>query len=572
VKLVSVVIPARNEEWLRRTVDDVLANIRGDSEVIVVLDGCWADPPLDRHDRLTVIHQPQSIGQRAATNMAARVSTARYVMKLDAHCRVSEGFDLTLAADAELLGANVCQIPAQYNLHVFDWVCACGARQYQGPTPVTCACKNPRWARDIRWELRKHRLTTSWRFDADLHFQYWGAHQKEHRAEQIHDVMSCLGACWFVHRETFLALGALDEGHGSWGQMGTELACKYWLSGGRMVVNKNAWFAHLFRTQGGDFGFPYAISNTEQEAARQYSRSLWLNATWPLATRSLASLVRQFNPPDWSEEQINALSGRSSCSTVVESPAGGSISISVSRAEDDTRPTLYFAGSSPPTKGCIWYTDHRPSERILRASLESIQGGLPVVRVGTRHTSYVDRSVPRDPGYLTMFMQILEGLEALDTDIVFFCEHDVLYHPSHFRFQPVDNIYHYNLNVWKVDVQSGRAVTYRTKQTSGLVGYRELLIEHYRKRIELVNQHGFSRKMGFEPGSHGRKERVDDVPSEVFYSEFPNIDLRHNKNLTATRWSQKEFRDQRNCQGWCESTAHHIPGWLQLPELLKAMR
>ena len=92
----SVLIPARNEMWLRRTVEDVLSNIRGNTEVIVVLDGAWAEPQLVPHERVTVIHRPESIGQRAATNEAARVSTAKYVMKLDAHCMVGEGFDVKL--------------------------------------------------------------------------------------------------------------------------------------------------------------------------------------------------------------------------------------------------------------------------------------------------------------------------------------------------------------------------------------------------------------------------------------------------------------------------------------------
>lgn len=175
-----------------------------------------------------------------------------------------------------------------------------------------------------------------------------------------------------------------------------------------------------------------------------------------------------------------------------------------------------------------------------------------------------------------MFEQILAGLNAVGTDIVYFCEHDVLYHPAHFaNFEiepPRKDTFYYNLNVWKVDVKTGRAVTYITKQTSGLVAYRDLLIEHYTKRIELVKANGFSRKMGFEPGSHKRRERVDDYPSDTYSPLYPNIDLRHSKNLTASRWSQDQFRDQRNCRGWRESDIRHIEGWPQLPDLLKNMR
>lgn len=163
-------------------------------------------------------------------------------------------------------------------------------------------------------------------------------------------------------------------------------------------------------------------------------------------------------------------------------------------------------------------------------------------------------------GYLQMFRQILAGLEALDTDIVFFCEHDVLYHASHFAFTPPDlSRVYYNQHVYKVDVESGQALHYLCSQTSGLCADRRLMVEHYRKRVAMVEQHGFSRRMGFEPGTHGRKERVDDLVAQTWMSPYPNVDLRHSLNLTPSRWKKAEFRDQRYTEGWTESDS--VPGW-----------
>jgi glycosyltransferase involved in cell wall biosynthesis len=318
----SVLIPARNEIWLHRTIEDVLANSRGDTEVIVVLDGyeskefpgmTWPEPGIPVHERVTVIHHPVSTGQRASTNEAARVSTAPYIMKLDAHCALDEGFDVKLLEAAEELGDEVCQIPGQYNLHVFDWVCAggpeaegCGFREYQGPSSrftkagdgLQCPECGGQIKKDILWKRRKSRYATAWRFDQALHFQYWGKF-KERQSGDLVETMSCLGACWFVSRQRFWELDGLDEGHGSWGQMGTELACKHWLSGGRLVCNKRTWFAHLFRTRGGDFGFPYPLSKNATDKARAYSRDLWLNNKWPKAKRPFDWIVNYFAPvPD----------------------------------------------------------------------------------------------------------------------------------------------------------------------------------------------------------------------------------------------------------------------------------
>lgn len=587
----SVIIPARNEEWLSRTIEDVLANLRADTEIIVVLDGSWPDPPLVQHPRVNVVHLPDAIGQRAATNLGVRISTARYVMKLDAHCSVAEGFDTALIAAAQELGEDVTQVPAQKNLHIFDWVCACGWREYQGPRPAACGqCGNADLTREIVWKPRRGTTTTTWRFDADLHFQYFG--EFEQRAEATGDLtetMCCLGACWFLSRNRYWQLGGLDEQHGSWGAMGVEVACKSWLSGGRLITNRRTWFAHLFRTRA-DFSFPYPISGADQDRARRYSRELWMRNVWPRQVLPLRWLVEKFAPvPGWSQEQIDALPSTLSVSTGM---AGGTTSgaaevrqevrssvgddAATMRADSGGRfqtvrrgghgysSHVASGGRATATKGIVYYSDCQPSQEILEASRRSIEAsGLPIVAVTLkpiRWPSARNLVLPLERGYLTMFRQILAGLEALDTDYAWLCEHDVIYAREHFLFTPPDDRkYWYDLAVWKVDADSGRAITYETKQTSGLCANRLLLIEHYRKRIARVEHEGFSRKMGFEPGSHGRPERVDDVRSGVWRSAVPNIDIRHAHNLTPSRWHPDQFRDQRNCRGWQE--ADGVPGW-----------
>ncbi len=538
----SVIIPARNEMWLSRTVDDVLANARGETEIIAVLDGAWAEPGLERRSNLHVLYLPEPVGQRAATNLGAKISTADYVMKLDAHAAVGPCFDVELMRAAEELGDDVTQVPTQFNLHVFDWVCPhCGHRSYQGPTPTGCvSCsKEGTFTRDIVWKAQR-RLTAAWRFDADLHFQYFGEYQQRPNAQgELYDVMSCLGACWFLSRKRFWALGGLDEGHGSWGQMGTEVACKAWLSGGRLVCNRRTWFSHMFRTQGGDFGFPYPVHNSDQEKARAYSRDLWKNNKWEKQVRPLSWLVDKFWPvPGWTEEQRDAL--------------------------EPQAPAVIAKRS---TKGIVYYSDCQAPLEIINASLRSIERSeMPVVTVTLKPLiswepcSFKNIVLPLERGYLTMFKQILAGLEALDAEFAFFCEHDVLYHPSHFDFTPpnAEQVF-YNQNVWKVDAKTGRALHYRCSQTSGLCASRELLVEHYRKRVALVEQHGYSRKMGFEPGTHRRSERVDDLTAAIWMSELPNVDIRHNQNLTPSRWRKEQFRDQRYTEGWMESD--EVPGW-----------
>ena len=546
MRQLSVIIASRNEEWLKRTVEDVLVKRRSDTEVIVILDGKWADPALVDHPDVTIVYHPESVGQRAAINEGAKISKAKYIMKLDAHCILDEGFDVKLMTGCE---PNWTVIPAQYNLHAFNWKCkTCGNEWYQGPTPTKCQtkgekhednpdCKGTEFERVIIWQPRKSRRTEFWRFDSDLHFQYWQDLKTRPESQgDIVDTMSLLGACFFMERDWYWKIGGSEECFGSWGQQGTEISCKTWLSGGRLVTNKNTWFAHLFRTQGGDFGFPYPQSGNQVDNARKKSKEYFREGKWK-SEKPLSWLIDKFWPiPGWSEED-----------------------------------RLKLKGDSMNTKGIIFYTDNQLNLKIAHTVQKQLKKiGLPIVSSSLKPMNF-GKNVPTTlkRGYMTMFKQILSALETLDTEYVFFCEHDVLYHPSHFDFTPKDpNVWYYNVNMWKVNSTDGHSLwTDNCKQVSGICVNRETAVKHYRERVKRLEEYtgdnfnSYVRAMGFEPGTHNRAERVDDAKSENYMSEYPNIDIRHGSNLTETRWSPEQFRNKKFTEGWKESTAWELPGW-----------
>jgi len=569
----SIVIPARNEEFLQITIESILKTFKSDFEIIAILDGYWPDPPIQDHPRVTLIHHSQSIGQRAATNEGVRLSTAKYILKSDAHCTFDEGFDAKMIAPYEAfeIEKDVTSVARMYNLHAFNWKClACGEITYQGPPPEKCAkCDTPggdrveganpprtaNYERQMVWAPRLTRKTDFARFDNTLHFQYWGSYGKRpHTDTDIADLMCCVGACWMMPRERYFEIDGMDERHGSWGQMGVELACKSWLSGGRQIVNKRTWFSHLFRTQPG-FGFPYP--NPGIEKARVHSRHLWFDGKWEKAKLPLSWLIEKFAPvPDWDDYLKTK--------TVSIPPAGPVGPEIVQPAESSSKgPPISILQNA--TKGICFYTENRCPPHIFKAVQENLlksSNGMPIVSVSLKPIDFGKNIVlPLERGILTMFKQILAGLEALDTEFAFLCEHDMLYHKSHFDFTPnKPNIYFYNTFTYKIDANSGQALHYLCKQTSGLCANRKLLVNHYRRRIYLVETAGrFSRNMGFEPGTHKPPRGVDDFKAENWMSEFPNIDIRHGGNLTPSRWTQAEFRNKNSCLGWTMSDS--VPGW-----------
>jgi hypothetical protein len=268
----------------------------------------------------------------------------------------------------------------------------------------------------------------------------------------------------------------------------------------------------MFRTQGGDFSFPYQQSGKAVEHARQCSRDIFLSDKWEKAIHPLSWLITKFNPPTW-EKNL--------------------------------------------TKGIIYYTDNQLDEKIMSAVQRQLKiccNGHKLVSISLKPIDFGENIVfNAERGRLTMFKQILAGLEACKTDIVFFCEHDVLYHPSHFDFTPTrKDIFYYNDNKWKVDAVSGQALFYHCAQVSGLCAYRDLLIKHYRGRVDIVEREGYNHRMGYEPGTHTGQ-------FELWNSEQPNIDIRHNNCMTKNRWSQSQFRDKSTCLGW--KMADEVPYW-----------
>lgn len=541
----SILIPALREEFLADTVRDILKNKRGNTEIIVGLDGEWADPGIPDHPDVRIVYSPVNLGQRGMTNYICRLSTAKYVAKCDAHTAYDEGFDVKLM-DAVKNHDDWTIVPVMKNLHVFNWKCTeCGDETYQGAIPEgckSCFVNTPDLFKKVTvWRPKPSPNSSAYKFTPNkLQFKYFGNLKgiQQDKGEPVAETMSLQGSFFMLTREKYWELNICDESWGGWGQQGTEVALKTWLSGGRVVCHLGTWYAHMFRTQDG-FAFPWngaKISQAkQQQSARKASWELFMGNKWDKQVRPLSWVVERFweplqqephkeDDPKWTQADLDKLKQTESKFKVL-----------------------------PKTeKGIIFYTDNRLNLKIAHAVQKQLKRiGLPIVSSSLKPMTFGDKNViinePR--GYKAYFQQIIAALETSTAEIVFFCEHDVLYHPSHFEFTPPErDTFYYNQNWVKVRYPfDGTGVSWDADQVSGLVCYRELALDWYRKKYaeyEKDPEH-FDRK--FEP-----------APSEAWRSKEPYVDIRQPNALTKSKWSLDDFRDKRTAKNFKETP---FPEW-----------
>lgn len=569
----SILIPARNEMFVAKTVEDILLHSEGKTEVLVGLDGAPADPPIAPDPRVRIISLTESIGQRAMTNRLCELSEAKYIMKVDAHCSFDQGFDVKLMADMQ---DDWTVVPTMRNLHAFDWVCPDGHRRYQGPSgPCLEQGCGKETTRDVVWIGKMRPQSNSYCFDATPHFQYFGEFNKRSEGKgDLTESMSLQGSCFMCTRDKYWELKLSDEAFGSWGSQGIEVAVKTWLSGGRVMVNHKTWYAHMFRTQGGDFGFPYPQSGRQVDHAKRMAKEQFFNNQWKGGIRPLSWLVERFWPiKGWTDQDLANLKA-SERGELLPPPAMAPTPVAVEVADTAS---VAKSISSTPSKGIIFYTDNQLNLKIAHAvqgqlRKVSAERNIPIVSASLKPMSNMGLNVSLDleRGRLTMVKQILAALETSTADIVYFCEHDVLYSASHFDFTPErDDVFYYNQNFWKIRMTDGFAIHYDANQLSGLCCNRKFAIKEYKERVRVMAEKGWKSSMGYEPGTRGkRRGGFSDYRWECWKSPVPIVDIKHKGNLTMQRWRQDQFRDMENCSGWLESDVDRIEGWPNLRQTL----
>lgn len=220
-KKLSVVIPSWKDPNLQRTIDSILENsILGDDlEIVVTLDGYWTETPLEGKN-LIVVHKGKNGGMREAINTAVDVATGEFIMRTDEHCIFAKGFDKELTDTCQ---DNWIMTAVRYFLDVDKW-------EIMDEKPV------------VYEKLKSQNL-------GDGLFKWqgtrWSSREKERKDIMIDETMAMQGSMWIMKKAWWeKVIKKLDTRYGQMYQDSHEMVFKTWKAGGKLMVNKNTWFAH----------------------------------------------------------------------------------------------------------------------------------------------------------------------------------------------------------------------------------------------------------------------------------------------------------------------------------------
>lgn len=222
----SIIIPSYRDPYLNKTVEDLLKNSelpKDQLEIICVMDGYWQQPVDD--PRVKVVHLGKNRGMRGAINAGVRVARGEFFMRLDEHCCFDKGYDKKLT---DACKENEIMTARRYFLDPTKW-------EVMNLPPI---------------EHEKLSIVNVDDGVRKFHGRPWKDRDEKQKDVMISETLAMQGSMWIANREFFLkTVGELQtEGYGPLIQDSVEATMKYWQAGGRLMLNKNTFFAHKHRS------------------------------------------------------------------------------------------------------------------------------------------------------------------------------------------------------------------------------------------------------------------------------------------------------------------------------------
>ena len=249
--IISVVMSIgenEKEENVSRTIDSLKENSTYKLEFIFLADG-WT--PEDMPDDFIVKSYPEKVGVRVSLNEGVELASGEYILRLDAHCSMSKGWDLELVKHCK--DDTIC-------VSVIDVLI------------------------EETWEVKKHSYGFVY-INPSCEEKWWGRYPKQNKDIDCEPTMSFTGCGWLCKRNFYLKSLKLDEKNSKWGCLGPDLTLRAYKAGGSILLCKNVICGHVFNTNSS--GYPISeVAKTRKHVLSRYSKYLY-------------EAAKKFNAPGW---------------------------------------------------------------------------------------------------------------------------------------------------------------------------------------------------------------------------------------------------------------------------------
>lgn len=295
--MLSIIIPSRTEKYLNNTIQDVLTKATGEIEILVVLDGYPDDYPYDKikDPRVKYISLPdnEQMQKRQGVNTAVSISKGEYVMSLDAHCCIAKGFDEILIKSCQ---DDWVVVPRRYRIDIETW---------------DRVKDDPRMPIDYEYFMWQKLIPGTHDVSKHLKAGRFGGYKWDEKTKArwdipIDDILTFQGSCWVMKKSWFQKMGFMNvDRYTGWGQEAEEISFTTWQNGGRVIVNKNTWYAHLHK--GKTHGRMYEWNLSQIRQSYNQSFDYWTNQQ----KEFFIKLVEKFMPiPNFPTNWIDILYGQ----------------------------------------------------------------------------------------------------------------------------------------------------------------------------------------------------------------------------------------------------------------------
>ena len=220
--MLSAIIPNYRNPEFHNTVLSLLDNSEGKLEVIVVFDGYWPEPDwLVDDPRVRYLHLGKNRGMRGAINAGVSIAKGDFLLRSDEHCIFGKGYDRILTESCQ---PNWIVTAKRFFLDFNTW-------KVMDIPPVI-----------------HEKLTIQ--EDKKFSGQPWRSRDEEMKDDPISESMAMQGSMWVMPHAWWdkVIVELQTEGYGQMYQDSHEMIFKTWKAGGKLMVNKNTWFAHRHRT------------------------------------------------------------------------------------------------------------------------------------------------------------------------------------------------------------------------------------------------------------------------------------------------------------------------------------